>query len=93
MSLDQAGRWHVSLLAEEEIAHLPAAAAPAVALDLRLSDLAVFSTGEKISSPGHTRRETARLARAQRALSLKATGFTQPGESSAQGGSDPGRGR
>ncbi|MEW1648349.1 RNA-guided endonuclease TnpB family protein [Streptomyces sp. NPDC091219] len=71
VSRDAAGRWFVSLLCEDTIA--PAAAGTAaVGLDAGITSLVTLSTGEKVTNPRHERRDRARLARAQRALSRKA---------------------
>lgn len=66
VSRDRAGRWHVSILVETVVEHLPPARQEAVGVDLGLSSFAVLSTGEKIANPRFSRKEAARLARAQR---------------------------
>jgi len=73
VSRDPAGRWHVSILVEAVIQHLPAVTAE-VGVDLGVTVLATLSTGEKIPNPRHEKRERARLARAQRALARKTRG-------------------
>ncbi|MGW1070185.1 RNA-guided endonuclease InsQ/TnpB family protein [Streptomyces aureus] len=73
VSRDAAGRWFVSLLCQDTITAVPAATA-AVGIDAGITSLVTLSTGEKIANPRHERRDRARLARAQRALSRKAKG-------------------
>ncbi|GGP78775.1 transposase [Streptosporangium pseudovulgare] len=73
VSKDTAGRWFVSLLVEEKVSPLPPVAA-SVGIDAGLNHLLTLSTGEKIANPRHERRDRRKLAKAQRALSRKATG-------------------
>jgi putative transposase len=73
VSRDAAGRWHISILAEETIEPLPPATA-AVGIDAGITSLLTLSTGEKIANPKHERRDRARLALAQRRLSRKVKG-------------------
>ncbi|GLY06835.1 transposase [Actinoplanes sp. NBRC 101535] len=65
VSLDTAGRWHVSLLCDDVIEAAPAPNA-AVGVDAGLDSLLILSTGEKVTNPRHERADRARLARAQR---------------------------
>lgn len=64
-SQDAAGRWYLNLACEVS-ADLPAGAGE-VGIDLGLTTLATFSTGEKVANPRHLRQSAAKLARAQRA--------------------------
>ncbi len=73
VSRDAAGRWHISILAECPAGTLPPATS-AVGVDAGITSLVTLSTGEKITNPGHERRDRARLVKAQRALSRKAKG-------------------
>ncbi|MFI9543695.1 RNA-guided endonuclease InsQ/TnpB family protein [Streptomyces sp. NPDC052016] len=73
VSRDSTGRWFVSLLCEDTIAPAPTTDA-AVGLDAGITSLVTLSTGEKVANPGHERRDRARLAKAQRALSRKSKG-------------------
>jgi putative transposase len=74
VSQDAAGRWYVSMLVEDpSVQPLPATDA-AVGIDVGLDRLLTLSTGEKVSSPRHERRDRARLAKAQRELARKAKG-------------------
>ncbi len=73
VSLDTAGRWHVSLLCDDVIEAAPAPNA-AVGVDAGLDSLLILSTGEKVTNPRHERADRARLARAQRRLARKAKG-------------------
>ncbi|MET9902810.1 RNA-guided endonuclease TnpB family protein [Streptomyces sp. NPDC006446] len=73
VSRDSAGRWFVSLLCEDTITPAPASNT-AVGLDAGITSLVALSTGEKIANPRHGRRDSARLAKAQRELSRKVKG-------------------
>ncbi|MGW0632814.1 RNA-guided endonuclease InsQ/TnpB family protein [Streptomyces sp. NPDC002758] len=74
VSQDAAGRWFVSLLVDDPgVKPLPVTDT-AVGIDAGLHHLLTLSTGEKITNPGHERRDRARLAKAQRELSRKAGG-------------------
>ncbi|MFD3997022.1 RNA-guided endonuclease InsQ/TnpB family protein [Streptomyces sp. NPDC058583] len=74
VSQDAAGRWFVSMLCEDtSVKPFPVTDA-AVGIDVGLDHLLTLSTGEKIANPRHERRDRARLAKAQRALSRKAPG-------------------
>lgn len=73
VSLDAAGRWHVSILVEERIDTLPKNTR-AVGVDLGVKDFAVTSDGETIGNPRHYRRLAEKLEREQRALSRKTEG-------------------
>ncbi len=73
VSLDAAGRWHVSILVEETIRPLPARR-NAVGIDLGVDSYAATSDGETIANPRHYRKLAERLEREQRALSRKTKG-------------------
>lgn len=73
VSLDAAGRWHVSILVEETIRLLPTRR-NAVGIDLGVDSYAVTSDGETIANPRHYKKLAQRLEREQRALSRKAKG-------------------
>lgn len=74
VSQDPAGRWFVSMLVEDPtVIPLPATDA-AVGIDVGLTTLMTFSTGEKVTNPRHERKDRARLARAQRNLAKKEKG-------------------
>ena len=68
VSRDAAGRWHISILVECPIETLPPATT-AVGIDAGITSLVTLSTGEKVTNPRHERRDRARLAKTQRALS------------------------
>ena len=70
---DAAGRWQISILAECPIETLPPVGA-VVGIDAGITSLVTLSTGEKVTNPRHERRDRARLAKAQRALSRKEKG-------------------
>jgi putative transposase len=73
VSRDPAGRWHVSLLVETTVEHLPAST-EAIGVDAGLTALVTLSTGEKITNPRHERHDRQRLGRAQKVLSRKQNG-------------------
>lgn len=70
VSQDAAGRWYVSLLVEEAVEHHDPSSS-SVGIDMGLKDLAVLNTGERIKNPRHSRKQAARLARAQRELARR----------------------
>ncbi|MER5177664.1 RNA-guided endonuclease TnpB family protein [Streptomyces sp. NPDC002896] len=72
VSQDAAGRWFVSLLCDDPSVKTLPATDRAVGIDAGLDHLVTLSTGEKITNPGHERRDRARLAKAQRQLARKA---------------------
>jgi len=73
VSRDAAGRWHISILVECPVGTLPALDT-SVGIDAGITSLVTLSTGEKITNPKHERRDSARLALAQRRLSRKQKG-------------------
>lgn len=73
VSLDPAGRWHVSLLCEVTVHDGPATAST-VGVDAGITSLVALSTGEKVTNPRHERADRKRLAKAQRQLSRKQKG-------------------
>jgi putative transposase len=70
VSRDAAGRWHISILVDCPVGPLPAATT-AVGVDAGITSLVTVSTGEKVTNPGHERRDRARLALAQRRMAKK----------------------
>jgi putative transposase len=73
VSRDAAGRWFVSVVCECPVGPHPATGA-VVGVDAGITSLVTLSTGEKIASPRHERRDRERLARAQRRLARKQKG-------------------
>ncbi|HET8841589.1 MAG TPA: IS200/IS605 family element RNA-guided endonuclease TnpB [Ktedonobacteraceae bacterium] len=73
VSKDQAGRYFVSILVEEEIEHLEPVER-AVGIDVGLKSFVVLSTGESIANPRYYARSEKQLARAQRELAKKRKG-------------------
>jgi putative transposase len=73
VSCDPGGRWHVSILVETGVAH-HGPTGTAIGVDVGITSLLVFSTGEKVTNPRHGQRECAKLARVQRRLARKAKG-------------------
>jgi putative transposase len=74
VSLDAAGRWHVSLLCEDNSIHPLPEATTAVGVDLGISSLLTLSTGEKIPNPRHDDKELARKKLLSRRLARKQKG-------------------
>lgn len=74
VSLDPAGRWHVSLLVEDKTVRPLPACDQAVGLDMGITALVTTSDGEKVVGGNHHRVDLVRLARAQRALTHKQKG-------------------
>lgn len=72
VSRDRAGRWHVSLLVEDETIRSLSQKEGAVGLDLGLESLIALSDGRKLTNLRHGRRERNRLTRAHRRVSRKA---------------------
>ena len=60
VSLDAAGRWHVSILCDDPTIKPLLKLKTAVGLDVGLSSLVTLSTGEHIANPRHDNRELAR---------------------------------
>lgn len=73
VSVDPAGRWHVSMLVETTVEALPPTDAM-VGVDAGTTSLVTLSTGERVPNPRHERKDRARLARAQRELARKQKG-------------------
>jgi len=75
VGLDAAGRWHVSLLCEDKVERLkPLPIESAVGLDLGITSLVTFSTGEKVANPRHDDRELGRKRFLSRSLARKKKG-------------------
>jgi putative transposase len=75
VSLEPAGRWHISLLCDDPtIQPLPPAPNEAVGVDLGLNALVTLSTGEKVDNPRHDDRELAKKRRLSRRLARKQKG-------------------
>lgn len=77
ISLDRSGRYHASILVQQETSKekipQPALSA-AVGIDLGISSLLILSTGEKIDNPKHADKDRKALAHAQRSVSRKQLG-------------------
>lgn len=73
VSRDAAGRWHISILVEDQVEVLPPTANN-VGLDAGITALVTLSTGEKVVNLKHEKRDRERLARAQRKLAKKEKG-------------------
>lgn len=74
ISLDAAGRWHVTFRVEVEPEPAPEPLRPAIGIDLGLMRLAVSSDGASVANPRWLRQRQHRLRRAQRVLARKKKG-------------------
>ena len=73
VSLDPSGRWHVSILVEEEVKHLPAS--PTRSASIWAPNTSPSSApGRKIPNPRHLNRYQKKLEQAQQTLSRKQKG-------------------
>ena len=73
VSRDQAGRYFVSILVEEEITPLPPKDT-AIGIDLGLKTMVATSDGQTFPNPTSFARDAKKLARAQRRLARKRSG-------------------
>ena len=73
VSLDAAGRWHVSLLCEDATVKPLPKLKTVVGIDLGITALATLSTGEKIHNPRHDERESSQKRRLSKALARTQT--------------------
>lgn len=73
VSLDPAGRWHVSILVEETVKSMPEDGGQ-VGIDMGLEHFAITSDGEKVDNPRYLKRALDKLERAQQNLSRKKKG-------------------
>ena len=73
VSRDQAGRYFVSILVEEEITPL-APKEPQIGIDLGLKVMVATSAGQTYENPKYAARTAKKLARAQRKLARKQKG-------------------
>ncbi len=71
--LDKAGRYHVSILVDEEIEPLPPIERT-VGIDLGLMHTVIPSQGEPVDNPRYFEHDERRLAKAQRELARKRKG-------------------
>jgi len=74
VSVDKAGRWHVSLVCEDLSIRPLKRTKSAVGIDLGLATLATLSTGERIANPNHDGLDLARRRRLGRLYSRKEKG-------------------
>ncbi|GHO76659.1 transposase [Ktedonobacter sp. SOSP1-85] len=73
ISKDGAGRYFLSILVEDEIAHLPSNE-QAIGADLGLTSFVVLSTGEVVGNPRFFHKDEKTLAKAQRRHARKKKG-------------------
>lgn len=74
VSLDAAGRWHVSLLCDDPSVKPLPKLMTAVGIDVGITALATLSTGEKIVNPRHDAKEMTRKRKLSRRLAKKQKG-------------------
>ena len=74
VSLDAAGRWHVSLLCEDARVQPLPKIETAIGLDVGITSLVTFSTGAKIANARHDERSMSRKKLLSRRLSKKQKG-------------------
>ena len=74
VSRDCRGKYHVSILCEEECPILPEAERKSIGIDLGIKDLAVCSNGERIANPKFLEREGKHTQYLNRQLSKKKKG-------------------
>ena len=74
VSLDSAGRWHVSLLCEDASIQPMPPLESAIGIDVGITALATLSTGEKIANLRHDERLMTRKKRLSRDLARKKKG-------------------
>jgi putative transposase len=73
VSKDCADRYFVSILVEDDIAHLPTSD-DTVGADLGLKEFVILSTGETVGNPKFFHKDEKKLAKAQRKLAKKQKG-------------------
>ena len=73
VSRDNAGRWFVSLLVEEDIPTLPERR-ESVGIDAGITSLLTLSTGEKVTNPRYGTRDRDRIRKRQQELPRKQRG-------------------
>lgn len=74
ISLDSANRWHISIMCDDATIKPLEKLETSVGVDLGLTSLATFSSGEKIPNPRWAAREAKRLATLARRFSRKKAG-------------------
>jgi putative transposase len=73
VSKDTAGRYFISILVEEDIKPLEITP-QTIGLDMGITSLVAFSTGEKVGNPQFFRKDERKLARAERRKAKKQKG-------------------
>lgn len=73
VTLDKAGRYHISFLVDEDIAPLPPVS-QTVGIDCGIKRAIVLSHGESVENPRFFAKDERRLAKAQRRLARKQKG-------------------
>ncbi|WP_017662175.1 RNA-guided endonuclease InsQ/TnpB family protein [Baaleninema simplex] len=72
--LEPSGRWHVSILADDDTVKPLPQSEKSVGVDVGIAHLAITSDGEKVENPRHLTKHYKRLRRAQKSLSRKIKG-------------------
>jgi putative transposase len=81
---EEAGRWYVAVLVEEEVPEMVPASGPPSGVDLGIATLATVSDGRKIDNPKALSTNLKRLKRAQRHLSRCHKGSANRGKAKAK---------
>jgi putative transposase len=74
VKLDPSGRWHVSLLVDNQTIRTLLHSDKVVGLDVGITSLIATSNGDKIANPKHFRRLRFKLKKAQKSLCRKQKG-------------------
>ncbi|MEH2236753.1 RNA-guided endonuclease InsQ/TnpB family protein [Nostoc sp.] len=74
VKLDASGRWHVSLLVDNQTIRQEPKSDKVIGLDVGITSLIATSNGDKIVNPKHFKRLRKKLKRVQKSLSRKEKG-------------------
>ncbi|MEH2461805.1 RNA-guided endonuclease InsQ/TnpB family protein [Nostoc sp.] len=74
VKLEPSGRWHVSLLLDNQTIRTLPKSDKVIGLDVGITSLIGTSNGDKIANPKHFRRLRSKLKKAQKSLSRKQKG-------------------
>ncbi|MEH2460101.1 RNA-guided endonuclease InsQ/TnpB family protein [Nostoc sp.] len=74
VKLDRSGRWHVSLLVDNQTIKPLPKVDKTIGLDVGITSLIATSDGEKIANPKHFKRLRSKLKKVQKSLSRKLHG-------------------
>lgn len=74
VKLDTSGRWHVSLLVDDQTINQLPKTDKSIGLDVGINSLIATSDGDKVTNPKHFKRKRSKLKRVQKVLSRKQKG-------------------